>query len=91
MTKRLTAANIRRETVTGLTEWFQQSDNMLEVAAEDAEAAIRMVTDEGDTDDSDSVDVEGDAQEDMNRTITFSVANPTARGESLFLAHSTRK
>jgi hypothetical protein len=42
MTKRLTAADIRREIVTGLTEWFEQTDDMLEAAAaEDAEAAIR--------------------------------------------------
>jgi hypothetical protein len=96
MTKRLTAADIRREIVTGLTEWFGQSDHMLEAAAEDAEAAIRIVTDKDDTNDGDSdndsdynsVDVEGDAQEDMNRAITFAVVNPTARGESLFLAHT---
>jgi hypothetical protein len=27
--------------------------------------------------------------DNMNRSITFSVANPAARGESLFFAHST--
>jgi hypothetical protein len=44
-------ADIQREIVTLLAEWFEQTDSML-VAAEDAEAATRMVTDEDDTDDS---------------------------------------
>jgi hypothetical protein len=74
MKKCLTAAEVRREIITGLTESFEQTDNMLEAAeAEDAdvdEVAIRMVTDEDCPDESDndrdfySVDAECNAQED---------------------------
>ncbi len=76
MKKWLTAADIRREIITGLTEWFQQTDNVLEATeVEDDEAATRMVTnkdDADDTEDSDSdsdsdynsVDAERDEQED---------------------------
>jgi hypothetical protein len=52
----LTAADIRREIVTGLQAWFEQTDTTLKaVAAEDTdEVAIRMGKEEDDPDDSDN-------------------------------------
>jgi hypothetical protein len=65
--KWLTAADIRREIVTGLKAWFEQTDTTLEAAAEDAdELAMRMGTDEFYPHDSDndsdynSIDAERD-------------------------------
>jgi hypothetical protein len=71
MKKWLTAADIRREIVTGLQAWFEQTDNTLEAAAvaEDAyDVVIRMGKEEDDPDGSDSdynsIDAERDAQKD---------------------------
>jgi hypothetical protein len=47
MKRWLTAADIRREIVTGLQAWFEQTDNTLEVAAAED-------TGEDDPDDKDS-------------------------------------
>jgi hypothetical protein len=66
------AADIRREIVTGTTEWFEQTDNTLDAAVvEYADAvAIRMVTDKDGLNDSDndsdynSINAEREAQED---------------------------
>ena len=94
MKKWLTAADIRREIVTGLTEWFEQTDTLeaAAAAAEDAESEIRMVTDEDDTDDSDSdsdsdsdynsVDAERDAQEDNDNDDDDDDGKPTPKTQT---------
>jgi hypothetical protein len=72
MKKWLTAADIRREIITGLVQaWFEQTDTTLQAAAA-AVVAKRMGKGEDDPDDEDSdtdgdynsIDAERDAQED---------------------------
>jgi hypothetical protein len=66
MKKWLTVADIRREILTGLQAWFEQTDNTLEAAA----AAEDTNEDDPDGEDSDNdsdyniIDTERDAQED---------------------------